>query len=285
MEYLRGKSAARGESMPGSSSSLVGNTYGDSKAPIGSSSPPATLGNFSPRLRPQTLTVGVSSLSAPTSVVSSPSGPGNYSTTVLRGAHGSHATTIQQDIASLFQKRRVSDGGLGPAIVAAAKATEVAHDKQLPKDFGSSSSSQLQPAQSVDQSSSSAMSSPTPHRSMHGHGIHSSSSPHQHSLHASSSRAHKVKATLSKSLRLSAAYLKNNVLKEERDHHPMPVFSTSSQSSTAPASTNTNPPAAAVTSASSSETDTRSPQDNAAGSESEEPLSGPYVILNPRVKQ
>ncbi|GJJ74125.1 hypothetical protein EMPS_06483 [Entomortierella parvispora] len=292
MEYLRGKSAARGEAMPGSTSSLTGHTYGDSKAPIGSSSPPAnsTLGNFSPRLRPQTLTVGVSSLSAPTSVVSSPSGPGNYSTTVLRGTHSPHSTSIQQDIASLFQKRRVSDGGLGPALVAAAKATEAVHDRQQSKASHDSGSSQQSP-HAMDpstSSSSSAMSSPTHHRSIHGyghgHGIHSSSSPHQHSLHASSSRAHKVKATLSKSLRLSAAYLKNNVLKEERDHHPMPVFVTSTQPSATSSSSANNTTHANTNATASSETDTRNPHDSTAGTESEEPLSGPYVILNPKGK-
>ncbi|KAG0051708.1 hypothetical protein BGZ83_003377 [Gryganskiella cystojenkinii] len=266
MEYLRAKSAARGEAMPGSAPS--NGNFGDvSKVPIGSSSPPtfSNIGNKSPRLRPETLAVGVNSLSAPTSVVSSPSsGPGGgYSTSVLRAP----PTSIHQDIASLFQKRRVSDSGIGSGADAAARASEAA--ARAGGDHG-----MLQLPNSTE-------SSPASQRSQYGHGSHSLT-PHHHTLHSTHSRAHKVKATLSKSLRLSAAYLKNNMLKEEKEH-AIPTFVTAvtaSPTSTPEAvgartATTANAAMAAETTATTLDTQ-RDPNGDL-------PLSGPFVILTKRV--
>ncbi|KAG0340820.1 hypothetical protein BG000_011001 [Podila horticola] len=215
MEYLRAKSAARGEAMPGSPPSTQSPANGEAANDSGSPSPvpqPTSTTNqqtLSPSLRPQNPVLSVSgSLSAPYSALSSPSG--SHSTNGSRY----QPTSIHQDISSLFQKRRESDGGLGPALFAAGKATAEhqnnTQEKNTLQNSVSLASLPSQPSNS-NESASSVHSSP-------GQSLQLSGSM------SASSRAHKVKATLSKSLRLSAAYIKNNMMKEERDHHPMPNF-------------------------------------------------------------
>ncbi|KAG0028923.1 hypothetical protein BGZ81_004274 [Podila clonocystis] len=288
MEYLRAKSAARGEAMPGTPPSTQSPTNGDVTADSGSPSPEqqststTNQQTLSPRLLPQNPTLSVSgSLSAPSSVLSSPSG--SHSTNISRY----QPTSIHQDISTHFQKRRESDGGLGPALFAAGKATsEHQNPLQNPVSLVSSPS---QPS-NLTESALSVQLSP-------GHSLQ-----HSGSISASS-RAHKVKATLSKSLRLSAAYIKNNMMKEEKDHHPMPNFlqtvvsptsaypvtdttdkQTSSLSPPPSSSSSSSIPSQAVASTPSSPAPVSGPTgvtaSTAASSTSEGPLSGPYVILH-----
>lgn len=296
MEYLRAKSAARGEAMPGSPPSTQSPANGEVANDSGSPSPvpqPTSTTNqqtLSPSLRPQNPVLSVSgSLSAPNSALSSPSG--SHSTNGSRY----QPTSIHQDISSLFQKRRESDGGLGPALFAAGKATAEhqnnTQEKNTLQNSLSLASLPSQPSNS-NESASSVHSSP-------GQSLQLSGSM------SASSRAHKVKATLSKSLRLSAAYIKNNMMKEERDHHPMPNFLqtvTSPTTSAHPVTDNTtdkhtsslSPPTSSSSSSSAlsqAVASTLSSPAPVAGSTGvtvsttssatiEGPLSGPYVILH-----
>lgn len=291
MEYLRAKSAARGEAMPGSPPSTQSPANGEVAIESGSPSPipqPTSTTNqqtLSPRLRPQTPALSASgSPSAPNSVLSSPSG--SHSTNTSRH----QPTSIHQDISSLFQKRRESDGGLGPAPFAAGKATAEHNNTQQEKNTPVSvSSSPSQPSNSSESTSS------VPSL---GHSLQPSGSL------SASSRAHKVKATLSKSLRLSAAYIKNNMMKEEKEHHhPMPNFLQSVASPTTsvhpgvtdnttekPAPSSQTPPSSSsphsqATSMPSSPAPVAGSTGEATTSSttsttSEGPLSGPYVILH-----
>ncbi|KAF9437786.1 hypothetical protein BGZ76_011105 [Entomortierella beljakovae] len=206
MEYLRSKSAARGEHISGSPPIGSQNDTGISSAAQGSTSPP--MKTLSPRLRAQYATLSAGSVSAPTSVFSSPSipgpGPGAYSTTVIR----QQPASTHQDISSLFLKRRESDGGI-------SKSTD--SEKR-------SGGYKLQNAAMVP-SSPAVYESTAQSQTTQGHG-------------PGSSRAHKVKATLSKSLRLSAAYIKNNMMKEEKD---IPVVPSITQTAASPASTSASP--------------------------------------------
>lgn len=292
MEYLRAKSAARGEAMPGSPPSTHSPTNGEIATESGSPSPvpqatsTTNQQTLSPRLRPQNPTLSASgSISAPNSVLSSPSG--SHSTNTSRN----QPTSIHQDISSFFQKQRESDGGLGPALFAAGKATAEHNNTQQEKNAPVSvSSSPSQPSYSTE----SGLSVPSP-----GHGLQASGSL------SASSRAHKVKATLSKSLRLSAAYIKNNMMKEEKEHHhPMPNFlqsvaspttsvlpgvtdnttdkpvpssQTPPSSSSPPSQVISMPHSPAPVAGSTGAATTSSTTLTAA---SEGPLSGPYVILH-----
>lgn len=291
MEYLRAKSAARGEAMPGSPPSTQSPANGEVATESGSPSPvpqPTSTTNqqtLSPSLRPQNPALSASgSLSAPNSVLSSPSG--SHSTNTSRH----QPTSIHQDISSLFQKRPESDGGLGPALFVAGKATAEHNNTQQEKNTPVSvSSSPSQPSNSTE----SASSVPSLGQSLQPSG----------SLSASS-RAHKVKATLSKSLRLSAAYIKNNMMKEEKEHHhPMPNFLQSVASPTTPVhpgvmdnttdkpapSSQTPPSSSSPPSQATSMPSSPAPVAGSTGeattnsttsTTSEGPLSGPYVILH-----
>ncbi|KAF9548140.1 hypothetical protein EC957_007168 [Mortierella hygrophila] len=232
MEYLRSKSAARGDPMPGSPP-----INGDSSAGATFSSPPnsGTSLTLSPRLRPQGPVPLAGSVSAPTSAVSSPSAAGSYPTNVYRQQQPS---SMQQDLSSLFVKRRESDGGLGTALFAANKATSEASEKSkgavvIPgaQKPGSGGEYTLQNAANISTSPTnhSEHLEPSPSsRSHHHHQSSSLSTPHglyalSHSMSMSGSRANKVKAQLSKSLRLSAAYIKNNMMKEDKES-PVPTI-------------------------------------------------------------
>ncbi|KAG0359548.1 hypothetical protein BG005_000587 [Podila minutissima] len=297
MEYLRAKSAARGEAMPGSPPTTQSPANGEvatdsgSPSPVPQSTSTTNHQTLSPRFQPQNPALSVSgSPSAPNSALSSPSGPHSSNTSRHQ------PTSIHQDISTLFQKRRESDGGLEPALFAAGKATAEhqnnTQDKNTLQNPVSLASSPSQPSNSSE-SASSVQSAP-------GHSLHHSGST------SASSRAHKVKATLSKSLRLSAAYIKNNMMKEEKDHHPMPNFlqtvtspttyvqpvtdnttgkHTSSLSPPTSSSSSSSVPPQAVTSTPSSPAPVAgSPGATAStiteSTTSEGPLSGPYVILH-----
>ncbi|KAF9112261.1 hypothetical protein BGX27_003699 [Mortierella sp. AM989] len=187
MEYLRAKSAARGERI---GSPPLGIHNNESSA-TGATPPFLTL---SPRLRSQYATLNIGSMSAPTPVIPSSSVPGTYSTAVFR----QQPSSTHQDISSLFLKRRESDASIGPV--------------ELDKKFGVY---KLQNAASVP-------SSPTTHELAQMQTTPGNNHGHSHGL-LHHSRAHKVKASLSKSLRLSAAYIKNNMLKEEKEI-PVPAI-------------------------------------------------------------
>ncbi|KAF9909764.1 hypothetical protein EC991_008087 [Linnemannia zychae] len=301
MEYLRSKSAARGEPMPGSPP-----INGDASATF--SSPPnsgASL-TLSPRLRPQGPAPLAGSVSAPTSVVSSPSAAGSYPTAVYRQQQPS---SMQQDLSSLFVKRRESDGGLGTALFAASKATAEAADKSkgsitVPGAQKSGSSEYtLQNAANISTSptnhSQHLDSSPSSHHHHQQSSSSSSSHPHgiyalSHSLSTSGSRAHKVKAQLSKSLRLSAAYIKNNMMKEDKENAVPTITHTVASPPSAPRSVMMSPkasPAAVINgnNATAAAADLSSepldlPPSTLINSNEEqqqqgEPLSGSYVFL------
>ncbi|KAG0378867.1 hypothetical protein BGX24_002531 [Mortierella sp. AD032] len=291
MEYLRSKSAARGEPMPGSPP-VNGDSSGTFSTPPNSG---ASL-TLSPRLRPQGPAPLAGSVSAPTSVVSSPSAAGSYPTTVYRQPQPS---SMQQDLSSLFVKRRESDGGLGTALFAANKASTEAAEKSKGtgavegeytlQNAANISTSPTNHSQHVDSSSS---------YRHHHHSSSSSSQPHgiyalSHSLSTSGSRAHKVKAQLSKSLRLSAAYIKNNMMKEDKENAVPTITHTVASPPSAPRPVMMSPRAAptaingntvAVIPELSSEPIELPPSTSSANSNDEhqhlgEPLSGPYVFL------
>ncbi|KAF9127045.1 hypothetical protein BGW39_006171 [Mortierella sp. 14UC] len=302
MEYLRSKSAARGEPMPGSPP-----LNGDSSATF--SSPPSSGASLtlSPRLRPQGPAPLAGSVSAPTSVVSSPSAAGSYPTAVYRQQQPS---SMQQDLSSLFVKRRESDGGLGTALFVASKATTEAAEKSkgsvaVPGAHKSGSSEYtLQNAANISASPtnhSQHIDSSSSHHRHHHSSSPSSSQPHgiyalSHSLSTSGSRAHKVKAQLSKSLRLSAAYIKNNMMKEDKENAVPTITHTVASPPSAPRSVtmspraspatiiNGNNAAAATVAELSSDSIDLPPSTSSINSNEEqqqqgEPLSGPYVIL------
>ncbi|KAG0331282.1 hypothetical protein BG004_001738 [Podila humilis] len=223
MEYLRAKSAARGEvipvSPPGSQSPPSGESVvADS---IQSSSNQSTL---SPCLLSQNHSAGApSSLTAPN--------PVNSSSSVVKStnSHRHQPSSIHQDISSLFQKRLETDGGVGPAFFATERVAREHQSKPI-----SQSQPTLLSSIPQQQSSNAAIEG--------GNGSGSGSS----SALAAQSRAHKVKATLSKSLRLSAAYIKNNMMKDEKEHHhpPIPTFT---QPDLSPAASHTANNVATVT--------------------------------------
>lgn len=288
MEYLRSKSAARGEPMLGSPP-----INGDSPASATFSSPPnsgATL-TLSPRLRPQNPAPLAGSVSAPTSVVSSPSPAGSYPTNVHRQQQPS---SMHQDLSTLFVKRRESDGGLGTALFAASKATTEATEKL--KGSGSGAEYTLQNAANISTSSpnlSEHDSSTSSSRSHHQHSSSSSTSPGlyalSHSMSMSGSRANKVKAQLSKSLRLSAAYIKNNMMKEDKENAIPTITHTATPPPSAPRqvmmspkttpSSSNNGVAELVSDPIELPASTSSTPSIASSTTDGEPLSGPYVFL------
>lgn len=300
MEYLRSKSAARGEPMPGSPP-----IKGDSSASPTFSSPPnsGTSLTLSPRLRPQGPSPLAGSVSAPTSAVSSPSAAGSYPTNVYRQQQPS---SMQQDLSSLFVKRRESDGGLGTALFAANRATSEASEKSkgavaIPgaQKSGSGGEYTLQNAANISTSptnhSEHLESSPST-RSHHHHHSSSSSTPQglyalSHTMSVSGSRANKVKAHLSKSLRLSAAYIKNNMMKEDKENAVPTITHTVASPPSAPrpsimlspkatpASSNHSGIAELVSEPIELPPSTSSTPSIASSITEGEPLSGPYVFL------
>ncbi|KAF9156766.1 hypothetical protein BG015_001630 [Linnemannia schmuckeri] len=298
MEYLRSKSAARGEPMPGSPP-----INGDSSTSVTFSSPPnsgASL-TLSPRLRPHGPAPLAGSVSAPTSVVSSPSAAGSYPTNVYRQQQPS---SMQQDLSSLFVKRRESDGGLGTSLFAASRATTEAAEKSkgavaIPgAQKPGNGEYTLQNAANISASSANHSehfeSSPSP-RSHHHHHSSSSSTPQglyalSHSMSLSGSRANKVKAQLSKSLRLSAAYIKNNMMKEDKESAVPTITHTVASPPSAPRAAMMSPKATPANSNNSGIAElvaepielppsTSSTPSITSSITEGEPLSGPYVFL------
>ncbi|KAG0257693.1 hypothetical protein BG011_003803 [Mortierella polycephala] len=264
IEYLRAKSAARGDPMPGSSSS---NMYNDS-AVATSTSPPLSSSDptiLSPHPSPQGALLGSGTISASSSVASSPSASGNYSTSV----HRKKSLNTHQDISTLFQRRRESDSGIGQALFPTTKSSDT--DKSSKSNMAKSTDYALQNAAPIAPSHLAyhEFAEPLPYTS------HTHLSP-QHASHSTSSRANKVKASLSKSLRLSAAYIKNNMMKDDRDLIMPPPVSTASSHHTDAAS------AVSASGGTSTETPTSSSSVPSAGAQahSDLPLSGSYVILH-----
>ncbi|KAI1320444.1 hypothetical protein EDD11_000829 [Mortierella claussenii] len=297
MEYLRAKSAARGDPMPGSpfistsastSCHETGSITGISASR--SSSPPSMI--LSPRLRPQQQPIqgGVGgSFTTLTSAISSPTAPGSGPPTIVR----QQSTSMHQDISMLFHKRHGSDGGLGPAAFAADKTTESGNHNRRPGLSGATSY-RLQNAATVPSSPiRSSSDSWTPSAPVYSHSGTGSTT-----LHHSSSRAHKVKASLSKSLKMSAAYIKNNMMKDDKDSHlaiPQAVMSSSSMSATPSSSRQfdirsswshiTSPSAnneeqEPLSLASTGTASASAPTPSTSSVVAESPLSGPYVILH-----
>ncbi|CAO3572662.1 unnamed protein product [Mortierella alpina] len=258
MEYLRAKSAARGEPMPGSPPTSQGSD-------IAAASSGHTL---SPRLRPQ----GGSG-----SAISSPSGSGIYATNV----HRFQPASSHQDISTLFQGRRESDSSHGQALLAAARATDA--------DRASRVSGAPKGTEFTLQSAAAIASSPVSHQDQA-----EASSGHLTPLlnHTSSSRANKVKASLSKSLRLSAAYIKNNMMKDDKDLLQANTSQPAAIATTPAGASSESPKPLAASSASvksvvsttSAEALSTSPAASSSSSSAqpqpEGPLSGPYVLLH-----
>jgi len=300
MEYLRSKSAARGEPMPGSPP-----INGDSSANATFGSPPdsGTSLTLSPRLRPQGPGSAAGSVSAPTSVVSSPSAAASYPTNVHRQQQSS---SMQQDLSTLFVKRRESDGGLGTALFAASKATAESSEKSASSNSKTAapgtqksggdytlqnaaniSTSPTNQSQHGDSSSSAAATNRHHHQSSSSsssvHGLYALS----HSLSTSGSRAHKVKAQLSKSLRLSAAYIKNNMMKDDKENTAVPTIThtvASPPSAARPGMMSPKISSGVVSELVSDPIEILPPSTSAtsnadADSDQDQPLSGPYVFL------
>ncbi|KAF9941657.1 hypothetical protein BGZ67_004488 [Mortierella alpina] len=256
MEYLRAKSAARGDPMPGSPPTSQGS---DTAA--------ASSGHtLSPRLRPQ----GGSG-----SALSSPSGSGMYATNV----HRFQPASSHQDISTLFQGRRASDSSHGQALLAAARATDA--------DRASKAGAASKGTEFTLQSAAAIASSPVSHQDQA-----EASSGHLSPLltHSSSSRANKVKASLSKSLRLSAAYIKNNMMKDDKELL-LPSTSQPASVTTTPAGASSESPkplaassasvksVVSTTSAEAPSISPAAPSSSATQPQIEGSLSGPYVML------
>ncbi|KAG0004670.1 hypothetical protein BGZ65_012948 [Modicella reniformis] len=231
MEYLRAKSAARGEPMPGSPPIHTGNSnatgYMDCHGSSGS--PPSTT--YSSRhLRTQNSGVSPSIHPSSPPVITSPMA------SISSGHHHQHpgvirqhsSTSTHQDISALFQRRRESDGAIG------SSSSQPSQSMFLPKatiaEEKKSGSYKLQNVVTLP------FSSATQNQQQPQHHLHSF-------IHHSNSRAHKVKATLTKRLRLSAAYIKNNMMKEEKEYSVPTItqtnFSTSPPNSTTATTTAT----------------------------------------------
>ncbi|KAG0197100.1 hypothetical protein BGX28_009383, partial [Mortierella sp. GBA30] len=270
MEYLRAKSAARGEPIPGSPP----NSQGSDTASAAGSTSPGSVGAMalSPRLRAQ----GPSMHNGPSSsgsALASPSVPGKYATNV----HRQPSISTHQDISSLFQGRRKSDSGHGQALLAAARAAEA--------DKSARATSTSKTGEFALQSAAAIASSPV---SSHDY-MTESSSGHLTPLpgHSASSRANKVKASLSKSLRLSAAYIKNNMMKDDKEF-PLPNMTqttatlptASSEPKQQQQSDASSSRISIVSTASIDGSSSPSVSSGATGSQSDAPLSGPYVILH-----
>ncbi|KAF9301266.1 hypothetical protein BGZ74_006918, partial [Mortierella antarctica] len=178
----------------------------------------ASMLNLSPRLRPQGGYHTVNSTSAPASASSSPgpsstnSGTSCASTTMASG-HPRHPTTGQQDISALFQKRRGSDSGMtgtSGSRLSSGVSKEVKAQYRKSGDF-----SLLAPISSIlspsfrRQHQSQLLNSDELSGPNFG-AMFDNSTGQDSTQDTSSSRAQKVKATLTKSLRLSGISSKRN---------------------------------------------------------------------------
>ncbi|KAF9338055.1 hypothetical protein BG006_000044 [Podila minutissima] len=197
-----------------------------SQRPSSPSNPPppsrsaalASMLNLSPRLRPQGGYHTVNSTSAPASASSSP-GPSStnsgtsYASTTMASGHPRHPTTGQQDISALFQKRRGSDSGMtgtSGSRLSSGVSKEVKAQYRKSGDF-----SLLAPISSIlspsfrRQHQSQLLDSDELSGPNFG-AMFDNSTGQDSSQDTNSSRAQKVKATLTKSLRLSGISSKRN---------------------------------------------------------------------------
>ncbi|KFH70747.1 hypothetical protein MVEG_03595 [Podila verticillata NRRL 6337] len=198
-----------------------------SQRPSSPSNPPppsrsaalASMLNISPRLRPQGGYHTVNSISAPASASSSPapsstnSGTGYVSTMMPNGSHPRYPTTGQQDISALFQKRRGSDSGItgtngSRSSSSASKEAKAQYRKSGDFSLLAPISSILSPS-FRRQHQSQLLNSDEPSGPNFG-AMFDNTTGHDSNQDTGSSRAQKVKATLTKSLRLSSAYSKRN---------------------------------------------------------------------------
>ncbi|KAG0342918.1 hypothetical protein BG000_011492 [Podila horticola] len=199
-----------------------------SQRPSSPSNPPppsrsaalASMLNLSPRLRPQGGYHTVNSTSAPASASSSPAPSSTNSGTNLASAtmasgHPRYPTTGQQDISALFQKRRGSDSGMTGASgsrLSSGASKEAKAQYRKSGDF-----SLLTPISSIlspsfrRQHQSQLLNSDELSGPKFGAIFDNSTGQDSNSTQdTSSSRAQKVKATLTKSLRLSGISSKRN---------------------------------------------------------------------------
>ncbi|KAF9988912.1 hypothetical protein BGZ75_008206 [Mortierella antarctica] len=170
------------------------------------------------------------------------------------------ANTANQDISALFQKRRESDVGISSTLFSTMKAPSSGKDKekaaakaqarrssdfsllhpmasQTASSHGPQTASSHGPhATSNNSSSTSFAVSPPPTAKTFAEGASLSSTTNANSTlssHSASShgpsRTQKVKASLTKSIRMSAAYFKHNVIKDENkdQHQASPTMSPS----------------------------------------------------------
>ncbi|KAG0243608.1 hypothetical protein BGW41_001819 [Actinomortierella wolfii] len=232
MEYLRSKSAARGEPLAATG--------------VDSMSSPATT-SMQPRPSMHLHSTGISSASLNSDAVSSSTV--NTSTAVSSvslAALITPASTPAIAATGSPSNKRASEGGRGLApMLSAIKQNLISHDEKTKDHDGiangaETSSLHDQPSSAAvstaaalhHMSTNSAAASTTSLAStaiggnVHGH----------HERH--SSRAGKMKATLTKSLRMSAAYLKHSIGKDDKDHHshPTPVAALLSPSSSSTSS-------------------------------------------------
>ncbi|KAF9978576.1 hypothetical protein BGZ73_001749 [Actinomortierella ambigua] len=228
MEYLRSKSAARGEPLAASSmaiSSASGSPV--MMAPrasmqLGSASPIGSSGLAGGDLGISSSTV-VSSLPVSSTGISSPG-----SRRPVSGEGRGLAPVLSAIKNSLTGNDETAAPGVGGATTHA--------DAMAPSDQSSSTRGENTPSTSKESTShpvyghnhsgngsASPLASPPP--LVAGSGGHG-----HHERH--SSRAGKMKATLTKSLRMSAAYIKHSISKDDKDHHVPPVLLSPSSSST-----------------------------------------------------
>ncbi|KAG0250831.1 hypothetical protein BG011_008054 [Mortierella polycephala] len=272
MEYLRAKSIARGEimSMPSSSPSPVptlDSTTTDSQSVLDDNKPrpnslndlgaatgaapsmSAAIANMltlSPRTRPSSAT-SPKSISAP--IPSSPSltpenTTGESVVNTVRRSASRYSTSSNQDISTLFQKRRESDGGLGSALFSTLKPPSNKDKERMAAKAQARKSGDFSLLRPISNHSTPQTSIANGARVSHppsvlGHGSSSTidqinmSESQIHTLAVSSStpqsRTQKVKASLTKSIRMSAAYFKREAMRDDKD----PAMTTTTATSSA----------------------------------------------------
>ncbi|KAG0034727.1 hypothetical protein BGZ81_003425 [Podila clonocystis] len=239
-----------------------------SQRPSSPSNPPppsrsaalASMLNLSPRLRPQGGYHTVNSTSAPVSASSSPAPSStnlgtSYASTTMASGHPRYPTMGQQDISALFQKRRGSDSsmtGANGSRLSSGASKEAKAQYRKSGDF-----SLLVPISSIlspsfrRQHQSQLLNSEELSGPNFG-AMFDNSTGQESTQDTSSSRAQKVKATLTKSLRLSGISSKRNsglannlavMMQDDGTNHrhsmtPEPPVVGSSPSSPASLSTN-----------------------------------------------
>ncbi|KAF9178933.1 hypothetical protein BGZ50_007362 [Haplosporangium sp. Z 11] len=272
MEYLRAKSIARGEvmSMPSLSPSPVptlDSTTTDSQSMQDDNKPrPSSLNDLASAagavpsmsaaianmltLSPRTRSPNVASPKSISAPISSSPSLALVNTTeeavvdTVRKGTSRYSTSNSQDISTLFQKRRESDGGLGSALFSTLKPPSNKDKEKMAAKAQARKSgdfSLLRPISNLSTpqapiASGARASHPPP---VLGRGSSSTidqinmSESQIHTLAVSSnisqSRTQKVKASLTRSIRMSAAYFKRESMRDDRD----PAMTTTTATSSA----------------------------------------------------